>query len=811
MATVCKTCGGPVNRVGNYYVCEYCRNKWEIDSGNDVHAVERANAWAALRDGDFEKATELFENIILKESNNHEAYWGRALAVGGIVYVTDLNENRKVPTCNNITEQSFVQAKDVQKAISLAPSDIAESYRKQAEYIEKVRIEWMEKASKEPPYDVFISFKDSDREHGIERTQDSIDAQDLYNALAAEGYKVFFSRISLRDKVSEQYEPYIYNAIQTAKVMIVFGEKPEYFSAVWLKNEWMRFKSRIEKGEKHKNSLVVVYKNMNPGDLPAVLRSRQCLNAADMTFLSDLTRHIKRIVDEAKKAVRLDKIEITGGQIAKKATALSVNTVKTREIGAGAVAETSISEKQTLSLIHTYLEEKQWKDASALVDDVLFQNPSCAEAIWCGILAKYCVSDEDELEKKLRNFKEGDYATIDKYLNCADKRAAEERLVWLFRTGNTPDATYQTILNTILPYSFRNRRKEIDRAFEQVIETHKYQSFLLLLSTLKTSEVDRYIDYNYRYAQKTSNAKEKRACLTNILNVDEGNVEALRDMVVLNWESGGNHRIENFIASFENLLKYAPDGNSEVKRCINYFNESVANEASAAVMKQLIRYYSEDVASLKDDLVRFSYRLIEAAAFAQAEYFLNLVLSCDPNNAEVYWAICLMKMQARFEDEIVRKEGLLSDIPEFNKYLTLVGEGRRKECIRLREKQAKMLELLDEVRRLTSRRKKLSDELLRLEKKQKSRLSMRGLRTLTSLLLLVMEIIIIAAFDDDPDILLLGVLLGIVVIVLFTLNFKQAGQLPMDDEISRVRRAVNDIDNKKIDLQKEIEKLEKKE
>lgn len=325
---VCKTCGGTVTRKGNYYVCDYCHSKWMVDIADDVHAVERANAWEALRNNDFKKAAELFENIILKDPKNHEAYWGRALSLAGIVYVTDMNENKKVPTCNNITEESFVDDKDVKKAISLAPPEIADGYKQQAEYIEKVRIEWLEKASKEPAYDVFISFKDSDRENGIERTQDSIDAQDLYNALLAEGYKVFFSRISLRDKVAEQYEPYIYNAIKTAKVMIVFGEKTEYFSSVWIKNEWSRFKTRIEKGEKHKNSLVVVYKNMAPADLPTVLKTRQCLNAADMTFLPTLTRHIKRVIDETKQAVHVDRIEIKGGQISKKARKLNKNLYK---------------------------------------------------------------------------------------------------------------------------------------------------------------------------------------------------------------------------------------------------------------------------------------------------------------------------------------------------------------------------------------------------------------------------------------------------------------------------------------------------
>ena len=298
----CKACGGELNRIGNYNVCRFCGNKWIIDENNDVHVVDRALAWAALRDNDFEHAVELFENILLKEPESHEAYWGMALALNGIIYVTDLNEHKKVPTCNNISEDSFLKDKNVQKAISLAPSDIAATYKKQADEIERIRIEWLEKARKEPPYDIFISFKDSDREHGVERTQDSIDAQDLYNALVSEGYKVFFSRISLKNKVSEHYEPYIYNAIKTAKVMIVLGEKPDYFSSVWIKNEWSRFKARIENGEKHKNSLVVVYKNMNPADLPIVLKSRQCLNASDMTFISDLTRHIKRVIEESKKA-----------------------------------------------------------------------------------------------------------------------------------------------------------------------------------------------------------------------------------------------------------------------------------------------------------------------------------------------------------------------------------------------------------------------------------------------------------------------------------------------------------------------------
>ena len=311
----CRSCGGELERVGNSYVCKFCGSKWVIDADQDVHVIDRANAWSALRDCDFEHAGELFENIIYKEPKNHEAYWGRALANAGIMYVTDFHENKKVPTCNSISESSFIDSRDVKRAIELAPADIAESYRAQAEQIEAIRVEWVKKASREPAYDVFISYKDSDREHHIERTEDSYDAHELYMALTEAGYKVFFSRVSLRNKVSEHYEPYIYNAIKTAKVMIVYGEKPEYFNAVWIKNEWMRFRKRIELGEKHQNSLVVAYKGLDPADLPIGLRSRQCIDASSITFLEDLKKHIDKIIRKPEKATAAFKVDVPAATV----------------------------------------------------------------------------------------------------------------------------------------------------------------------------------------------------------------------------------------------------------------------------------------------------------------------------------------------------------------------------------------------------------------------------------------------------------------------------------------------------------------
>ncbi|MBD4337184.1 TIR domain-containing protein, partial [Xanthomonas citri pv. citri] len=79
----------------------------------------------------------------------------------------------------------------------------------------------------EDPFDVFICYKESDSSG--RRTPDSVLANDLYHQLTAAGFKVFFARITLEDKLGTAYEPYIFAALNSAKVMVVLGTRAEYF------------------------------------------------------------------------------------------------------------------------------------------------------------------------------------------------------------------------------------------------------------------------------------------------------------------------------------------------------------------------------------------------------------------------------------------------------------------------------------------------------------------------------------------------------------------------------------------------------
>jgi len=714
----CKTCAGSLIREGNYYVCEACGNKFEIDRANDINAVQRANAWEALRQSDYEKATELFEEILLKDKSDHEAYWGKSLAKASILYVTDLQEGKKVPTCNNITENSFLQDKDVQKAISYAPADVKTTYQQQAQQIEKIRIEWLEKARKEPPYDVFISYKDSDKENGIDRTQDSVDAMELYNLLKDKGYQVFYSRITLRDKISEQYEPYIYNALKTAKVMIVFGEKPEYFSAVWLKNEWSRFITMITKGEKHKNSLVVVYKNMNPNDLPVVLKSRQCMNMSDLTFLTDLERHIKRVVDDSKQAAHLDRVEIQGGQISKKSSQIKQETLQTREIGKGAIAETSIGEKQMLDLAKTYIKAQQWAEAQKLIDDILFSNPSYAEAILCSLFIKYKTDSVDVLCSK---FVAADYPVIEKILNCADKDYAANLLNALYSCvdHNAVDkGNYEKLLRVVLPFNYEFRQKNIEKAFAAAIQKGWANVFDLLLTTLDKEDVDTYIAYNLEYAKQ----HDSEPHLKNVLNVEEGNIKALKHL--FQKQVDGKFAIDVAKKTAEDILKYSTDTNQEIHWIFTQLQATFSTQNHCRLVKEVLKYYNGDLAEIKTVLIEFAMLMIENKFFTEAEELLRLVLSVDAMNANAYWGLCLIKTGATSQKDVQNSDTLLKSIPEYTKYLTLVDEKRRMECIKLSAKQEEAKEARAQAVKAAKEEKKkqaAAAEAARLAAEQKAK------------------------------------------------------------------------------------------
>lgn len=61
---------------------------------------------------------------------------------------------------------------------------------------------------------------------------DSVIAARLYSRLTVEGFRVFSPQKTLEDKSGGEWEPYIFAALTSARVMIVVGTSAESFEDV---------------------------------------------------------------------------------------------------------------------------------------------------------------------------------------------------------------------------------------------------------------------------------------------------------------------------------------------------------------------------------------------------------------------------------------------------------------------------------------------------------------------------------------------------------------------------------------------------
>lgn len=291
----CKMCGGDLNVEENSQiaVCEYCGTQQTVpkqDNEKKLTLFARANR---LRFAcEFDKAAGVYESIVAEFPEEAEAYWGLVLCKYGIEYVDDPATGKKVPTCHRSSFDSVLEDANFELVMEYADAVARKLYREEAKAIEELRRGIIEVSSREEPYDIFICYKETD-ENG-QRTLDSVLAQDLYDALTEKGYRVFFSRITLEDKLGQEYEPYIFAALNSARVMLAVGTDYEYYNAPWVKNEWSRYLQLIAAGQK--KSLIPCYKNIDAHDMPKEFAKLQAQDLGKIGATQDLLRGIDKLL-----------------------------------------------------------------------------------------------------------------------------------------------------------------------------------------------------------------------------------------------------------------------------------------------------------------------------------------------------------------------------------------------------------------------------------------------------------------------------------------------------------------------------------
>ena len=394
----CKMCGGDLEIITGENICEcqYCGSKQTVpnlDDDKKAKLYERANK---LRfNCNFDKATTVYESIINEYPDEAEAYWGLCLSNYGIEYVDDPATGKKVPTCHRSSFDSFMEDTDFEMVMENSDALSRSIYREQAKQIEEVRKGIIEVSGKEQPYDIFICYKETEEDG--QRTIDSVIAQDVYDALTDKGYRVFFSRISLEDKLGQKYEPYIFAALNSAKVMLAFGTSYDHYNAVWVKNEWSRFLKlmALDKG-KH---LIPCYKDIDAYDIPKEFRSLQAQDLGKVGAVQDLLRGIDKIFGRSEALTQQGQTQMIQQVVA---SGTNIDALLKRGYDA--------------------LEDGAFDEANKFFDEVLSGNAESSEAYLGLFMAEIHCGDKESAYKE---YVSGDY-TDNRYWNRAKKYARNE-------------------------------------------------------------------------------------------------------------------------------------------------------------------------------------------------------------------------------------------------------------------------------------------------------------------------------------------------------------------------------------------------
>ena len=358
----CKMCGGTIefNPGDTVGVCDSCGTKQTLPTTNDEIITNLHNRANTLRlKCEFDKAEEIYNKILEKNPDDAEAHWGIILCKYGIEYVEDPKTYNRVPTCHRTSFDAILADEDYKAALANGDGAQRELYEEEAKKIDRIQKDILSIVHNEKPFDVFICYKETD-ENG-NRTQDSVIANDIYHQLTQEGFKVFYAAITLEDKVGQEYEPYIFAALNSAKVMLVVGSKPEYFTAVWVKNEWSRFLKLI-KTDRSK-LLIPCYRNMDAYELPEEFAHLQAQDMSKIGFINDLVRGIRKVVadtDSQEKTVR-ESVAVNSG---------------------------NANEESLLKRAFMFLEDGDWSAADEYCEKVLDIDPENARAYLGKLMAE---------------------------------------------------------------------------------------------------------------------------------------------------------------------------------------------------------------------------------------------------------------------------------------------------------------------------------------------------------------------------------------------------------------------------------------
>ena len=443
----CKMCGGQIQYGIDDSVakCEYCCTEQTVVKTDDTKKLNLFNRANSLRlQNEFDKAQTTYENILIDDPNNSEAHWGICLCRYGIEYVDDKKTNKKVPTCHRTVYKFIYDDIDYIAALENADVVAKSMYEKEAKVIDEIQKNILAISQKEDPYDIFICYKETDEKGN--RTKDSVIAQDIYNELTKKGYKVFFSRITLESKLGSEYEPIIFAALMSSKIMLAIGSKIEFFNSPWVKNEWGRFLSFMK--DTQGKYLIPCYLDMEAYDMPEEFLMLQAQDIGKIGYLQDLSRGIDKLMGGTKVEKSSNKIWYDNPQIS--------NMFKRVDI---------------------LLNESDFDGANGVLENILNIDFKCAEAYFYKILVNRKLKNEEELINSLEDIEnDKNYIRALKYASEDYEKHLDDIIKSIEKKKE--EFNFDSLLKAALNYMEQEKYDEAMKCFKKLPKIGKINDYV---------------------------------------------------------------------------------------------------------------------------------------------------------------------------------------------------------------------------------------------------------------------------------------------------------------------------------------------
>ena len=266
--------------------------------------------------------------------------------------------------------------------------------------------------------------------------------------------------------------------------MVVLGTRPEYFNAVWVKNEWSRYLA-IVKQSGGKKVLIPAYRDMDPYDLPDEFSHLQAQDMSKLGFMQDLIRGIKKIASAAE----------------------SKTTVKET-----VVVNNNANIAPLLKRAFMFLEDGEWEKADDFCEQVLNQDPENAQAYIGKLMAELHIKKQENLadckqpfddnkhyQKAIRFGDEKIKKTLSGYIDHINERNENDRLTGIYNDAvnamndANSEYSYKMAANKFktIP-GFKDADSLAEKCLEKAEICRKDDIYSSALSLMRKDEIEEY-------------------------------------------------------------------------------------------------------------------------------------------------------------------------------------------------------------------------------------------------------------------------------------------------------------------------------